>query len=422
MSPALRREGEQANIIALVMLVISSGMIVHTLGKMFGDVPGIGAIWYVPSAIAIWLLSSRLGDIIGVLARVGIVLALPLLCLVSTLWSREPIDTFISSLKVLAMVVVSAYLAARLSWADLVRAIFLMLLAAIALSTVLAVALPAVGRMTGGDYAGAWSGVFAEKQFLGISSAYAIIIAGTMSLIDKRWWPVAAGLVLISLLCLVMARSVTALFLFSVGLSAFVFVALLRSGSRAAVWAIIALLATLALTYTAISMAQGDLLRVVGRDPTFTSRTIVWEGANELIKMRPILGWGYDAVWTHNREDSAVSAVIERMGWLPFHAHSTWLDARLQLGWAGLGLTIAIVAATFFRAVAAAPRTRAAYWCVPFVAMIFSMSFSETIVFYPNDFVSFLMLLTLCKLTLDRGRGPYRTSASSTGEIHASRF
>jgi O-antigen ligase len=413
-------EGTQARIIALAMMVITSGMVVHILIKLFGEVPGIGAIWYVPSAIAIWLLATQSRDLPALVIRSGLVVALPLVCLASTLWSKEPADTFASSLRLLSTAVVAIYLAARLDWQDLMRVIFVMLLVAIGLSTLLALVLPTVGRMPLGEYAGAWSGVYAEKQFLGINAAFAIIIAGTMTLIDRRYGPYALGLVLLSFLCLAMARSVTSLLVCAVGCSAFVFVALLRSGSRAAVWAVFALMATLATAYFTITLAQEELLAAFGRDSTLTSRTSIWESVNEMIKMRPILGWGYDAVWTQNQEES--SLVFQRLGWLPFHAHSTWLDARLQLGWLGLGLTIAIMAICILRSIAATPRIKAAYWCVPFLAMILSMSFSETLFFYPNDFNSFMLLLIFCKLPMDAHARRYRTNASSTGEIQASRF
>ena len=67
-----------------------------------------------------------------------------------------------------------------------------------------------------------------------------------------------------------------------------------------------------------------------GRDLTFTGRTDIWSYVVDAIKERPVLGYGYGAFW---RADGFASYfVANRFGFFVSHAHSSMLDASLDLG------------------------------------------------------------------------------------------
>ena len=90
------------------------------------------------------------------------------------------------------------------------------------------------------------------------------------------------------------------------------------------------------------------LLSFVGKDATLTGRTDLWLAILDLIKQKPLLGWGYMATWVPT--DPQTAAIWEEFGWPVPNAHSAYLDVTLQLGLVGLGLLLTIIAIAWQRA------------------------------------------------------------------------
>lgn len=82
---------------------------------------------------------------------------------------------------------------------------------------------------------------------------------------------------------------------------------------------------------------------VIGRDATFTDRTLLW---SQLLTMNadPILGTGYESFWLGSRLQQIHDA-------LPFskpnQAHNGYLEVYLNLGWVGLLLLIGFITSSY---------------------------------------------------------------------------
>jgi exopolysaccharide production protein ExoQ len=72
----------------------------------------------------------------------------------------------------------------------------------------------------------------------------------------------------------------------------------------------------------------------MGRDPTFTSRTEIWEDSLKMAADQPFTGYGYNAVWSAH--ENRLSQYRNAPGPLYAHAHNAWIDWLLQLGLGGL--------------------------------------------------------------------------------------
>ncbi len=82
---------------------------------------------------------------------------------------------------------------------------------------------------------------------------------------------------------------------------------------------------------------SGYVLALLNRDPTLTTRTVLWAGLLK-IKINPVFGVGFESFW--------VSDQVQ----MQFHAneaHNGYLETYLNLGLVGLLLLVAVLIATF---------------------------------------------------------------------------
>ena len=87
----------------------------------------------------------------------------------------------------------------------------------------------------------------------------------------------------------------------------------------------------------------GSFLSSVGRDPSLTGRTDVWEAALRYAD-NPIFGAGYESFWLGER----LEKIWAIFWWHPNEAHNGYLEVYLNLGWAGV-LLFALVLLSGYR-------------------------------------------------------------------------
>jgi exopolysaccharide production protein ExoQ len=68
-----------------------------------------------------------------------------------------------------------------------------------------------------------------------------------------------------------------------------------------------------------------------------------------LISERPLLGWGYSAMWLP--ADNITKAVSQAVGWSVPQAHNALLEVTLELGLVGLAIVLSFVAISLWRSV-----------------------------------------------------------------------
>ena len=88
----------------------------------------------------------------------------------------------------------------------------------------------------------------------------------------------------------------------------------------------------------------------IGRDPTLTGRTQLWDFVQAMIDQRPLHGYGYHAFFDLPGLQEHLLALV---GWPAPNAHSGYLEVWLGLGLVGLALTITLLLGAFIRALRA---------------------------------------------------------------------
>lgn len=86
----------------------------------------------------------------------------------------------------------------------------------------------------------------------------------------------------------------------------------------------------------------------MGRDPTFTSRRIIWDDSLKFLAQQPFTGYGYNAVW--DAYENRLAQYPEAPGPKYAHAFNAWLDWGLQLGLGGLALYLVFLSTLVLRA------------------------------------------------------------------------
>lgn len=191
----------------------------------------------------------------------------------------------------------------------------------------------------------------------------------------------------ISALIILNANSAGAMLTTIVGLLVFLMLLTLQHfGRRARV----ALVAIAALACVPIGPLTPEIQRaaaeithtVLKKDPTLTGRTLLWARADALIQDRPLLGYGYSAVWM---DDTTLGLGLRRLAGQQegrgFHFHNTIKQVTVDTGWVGL-LIYAATAIIIFLGIAwrtLISPTPPVIFFMTFMLIIVSRSFAELV-------------------------------------------
>jgi len=147
-----------------------------------------------------------------------------------------------------------------------------------------------------------------------------------------------------------------------------------------------------------LAMTWQDVLLALGRDPTFTNRTRIWQLALEYIGFRPWLGYGFGAFWQETSADAQI--FWTSLGFKTPHAHNSWLEIALGIGWVGLGVTVLGWLAVFYRTlrVATSPHAKHVAFCMALLVAILFENLSEYEFFRPGRLMWALFVAVLTYL------------------------
>jgi exopolysaccharide production protein ExoQ len=286
-----------------------------------------------------------------------IAIALMVLMFSSVAWSIHPDITFRRDVNYFSTVLTAFYFATRYDIDEIMKIVSYGIAISVAFSFLFVAAFPSdaihqpspwpgVGIE---DIAGSWKGVFSHKNVLGHVMSVGVIAELyilTATKLRSFWQAIWHIVVLCGCLALVvLARSSTAMVLVAVYFfGAITFLILRRAPQYFGVG--LAILVVIAATVALIYWAYPTLIL---SDPTLTGRTQLWTVILGLIWERPLLGWGYSAMWLPN--DDLTLAISDAVGWTPPQAHNAFLEVTLGLGIVGLATVIAFVAVSVWRAI-----------------------------------------------------------------------
>jgi exopolysaccharide production protein ExoQ len=302
----------------------------------------------------------------------------------SAYWSDDPSIVVRRAGTATISTLFGVYLAARGDFAELIAALVKVYALAAVASFVAIVALPQAATVTGEYYTHAWRGAFTDKNELGMACGEAIMLAvyAWRGRYGPRW--LAGGTIAAYLVLLYGSQSKTPIVFMMAALYAALIVMALRRRSAAGLVTGYALLVTGIVVGAILAMTWQDVLLALGRDPTFTNRTRIWQLVLEYIDRRPWFGYGFGAFWREQNEDAQVLWVA--LGFKTPHAHNSWLEMVLGIGVVGTGLAVLGWLVAIYRTlrVAAAPHAEHVAFCLAFLAAIFFENLSEYEFFRPG--------------------------------------
>ena len=212
-----------------------------------------------------------------------------------------------------------------------------------------------------GDFGTLWNtmiiGVTTDKNALGmiamifgLGALWQLLSLHELKDAPRRSRRLAAqsALLVIALWVLWLSNSMTSLLCFLLGSTLLVFTKRWAFFRRPAVLVTI-VIAALGLSLFGAFIAP-NLLSVLGRDPTLTGRTEIW---NLVLSMtsNPLLGTGFESFWLGSRLQQMWSIYW----WHPNEAHNGYIEIFLELGWVGITL-LALLLLTGLRKVVIAVR------------------------------------------------------------------
>jgi exopolysaccharide production protein ExoQ len=196
---------------------------------------------------------------------------------------------------------------------------------------------------------GAWRGMLIQKNSLaclvvfGAIPVLCLLFSGVKR--DRIWHRLA---LVVSILLVVLSNSKTGLLIFVLMMVLIPIFQKMRSRNYLALPMFVC--AMLVGTMVAILLLGNyeEILLGLGRDPSLSGRTDIWEAIVEKIMQQPITGYGYNGFWLAREGESL--DIWYRAKDLPPHGHNGYLNLSLDLGLVGLGLFLASYIKAFQRA------------------------------------------------------------------------
>ncbi|GAA6210046.1 hypothetical protein NBRC116601_33390 [Cognatishimia sp. WU-CL00825] len=340
-APADRsREGQFWAVVdvGLLFLVViaSSDMLVH-LG--FGQ----SLVWLLCYATTLLRVIMLWPYFFALMLDNKAVLAYPVVCLASVVWSLSPASSISSGVQLMMTFVIATYLGWRYSISAITRAIFLVL----TLAVILSLLHWATGLFPWRVYsrAGGLMGVFSQKNMLGQRALFCVVAALAMLLMYRSEASIKlklAALVSLALTfaALILSQSMTSVLLVPPMAGLLAVLCVRRIPSSVSTTLIFLTVMAIALGPILLTVAGLDPIQIVldgvGKDATLTGRTVLWDVAQDVAAEHPVLGVGYTAFW------SAPDFAHERL--LTQHAgavtsvsfHNFVLEIFVSAGWAGV--------------------------------------------------------------------------------------
>lgn len=156
------------------------------------------------------------------------------------------------------------------------------------------------------------------------------------------------------------------------------------------------------IAHTLVHFSEGSLggtvVKLLGRDMTFTQRTEIWQDVFKVASESPMVGVGYGAFWIGRLVNIPWTL---QMTWTLGQAHNGYVDTYLQLGWVGVCLLFAVI-------LSAIPRIVRSFhddfeygrFRMTFFLVILYVNIMESTFLRGDHFLWFLFLLTAISVPL----------------------
>ncbi|MDP8916924.1 MAG: O-antigen ligase family protein, partial [Pseudomonadota bacterium] len=394
----------------LVLLLMSGAL----LGPVFdpeqtGEVGWLRTLWLPVYALILLLVGLRMRSLRTIAVPALLAAPLLLLALVSSEWSILPEVTVRRAVALSFTTLFGLWLAARFSWREAVGLVAGVSLVLAVGSCLMALLAPEIGTHAT-IHAGAWRGLWYEKNALGGAMALGVLACACAARLTPEGGRVWLGGAALCAGLVVMSTSTTALLaLVMIGVG-FALIGGMRRGAASAVTTVWMALVAAGLAAGVFALAPDLIFQALGKDPSLTGRTEIWDAVLRRVQERPVLGYGFGAFWED--KGGPVGFVRNEVNWSAPTAHNGWLELLLSFGWTGVGLFALHLLVVAGAGLLSIPRGPEAYWVVIFLALFVLFSLSESTILQQNNLSWALYVMTGAKLLQRRAPEVVRKAAA----------
>jgi O-antigen ligase len=348
-------------------------------------------------AVCALLFCTRLRGVSGVAKNNKIFVILSMLAVVSTVWSQFPKESLQAAIYAAINVWFAFYLAARFNPGRQMQLFLSLGWVVILSSTCAALLFPQYGVDHQGESAlGAWIGIFPHKNWCAIMVAFLLSGAFYMRPSSVAFRFARIVYITLSLLVIVMSQSRTG---WIVAACLLLYVAVIkylkRYKAKDRVF-LVGLFGAAGVMASAVAVKYYTaIMLLIGKDPTLTGRTTIWNLALNSAMKHPFLGYGYRGFWHGLQGESANVSLADN--WIVPAAHNGFLDLWLGLGVVGVGLVIYSMLQAVRNGITSVRRGSSSstewYLCIIFLTIVSNIA--ELTLMVP-DYLAWIMYVMAC--------------------------
>lgn len=400
---SLERGGSDSRIAVgvLVLLTLTPSLAKFGLFGMNGDAE-TGSLaseffWGSAYAISIWRLIVHRERAGRLLKRTWPLVTFLGLAVASYFWSVAPAITLRNAMEMVGMSAACYYFVVRFTLGEFLEIAVKYFVGVSIVSAVLIFLWPSHGRSSYGVVG--WAGLFSEKNGFGAAMSLSILTYGVAAATAegaRRWRMLSC--VLMGIFLLAGSQSVTSLLIF-VSTAATVVATVLCSSPRYGITARFAVISVALAGIIGITLIGPDtspVLGFFGKSENLSGRADFWPGVIRAIGDRPILGFGYNAFFLAAETEKQYLAPL--LGWwFPFHAHNSYYQATLSLGFVGVTIFACALVPAVLLSIMRVVRDHevVAAWPLAMLVYVILGSFTETYFGLPNFITSVFFIIAM---------------------------
>lgn len=358
--------------------------------------PFMRVLWYPSYLIIIALTLRRFTDVLRTVVFNPLILMCVIICGVSFFWS---IAADVTMRRVVAIVMTTQFgflLAARYDWRELVERLAWAYALLTIGSYVFAIALPEYGRMQI-IHEGTWRGLWLEKNSFGaqMDKALLLMMCAFAMRPSRGWLYIPMGV--LCFIAILMCTSKTALLAALLMISGFVAVRILRAYPILRVPVMYTVIVATVAIVCVVTFIPEEAFALIGKDPSLTGRTEIWDSLARAIKERPLLGYGYGTFWGDPLGPSYWTRFS--LDWGVPTAHNGWVETWLSVGIVGVLMFAFTYVVTIILALDRLARGGVEnYWVLLSVILFGVLSLSESTILQQNHIDWVVFVATAAKL------------------------
>ena len=406
-------------LLAILFLFATGGAFLTSRGSenVTATAQSGGALHTIELAIAFGLsvpmILSRWRDVANLALKMKFFSALAVLATISCFWSQDPSLSLRSGIYLTLNTLFAFYLVRRFSPDDLMRHLMLLGIVVAVVSLTMAVALPKYAFGPANSSL-ALQGVFGAKNILG---HVAVLLLTPVFFVRNMAMTPKVGYCLLMFALIIPALSlqawVAALFCFAFAGCSMLY---RRLRKRDFLWIVYVIVIPLVVSLALLAGYWNDVLGYLGKDPTLSGRTMIWSAVLQSVAKKPLLGWGYDAVWRGFVGESA--SIILFAHFTIAQAQNGVLEVLLGLGSVGLAFVLATIVEGLRNAsiCTRSGSSHAGFWYLLILCITLFYSLGEAVFNIQNNLQWILYMVACSGLALEAR--PLRRSSTTVNSTN----